>query len=336
MANLQAAPQISIIVPVYNVENYLHQCLDSVIAQTYTDWECLLVDDGSTDKSGRICDKYVQSDGRFKVWHQNNAGSSCARNEGLKHVRGDYVFFLDSDDWIDNNHLSNLIDSAKGSNADLVFCAYYKETTYCTTYCPNKPSGFNSETLINDFLRGNLHAGLWNKLVKRVIIERNSLCFPRYNYYEDMYFSTALMFHVKRIEYCSEATYHYRFNPDSMTFSNDYEKRIRMYKEFEHNMIDMFDTFNLWKNKEMVNNLYYIVNYNKIRLFDIPYTNQIKNILVSSFPDSIKHFRIKGRTSFLNYLALKYNMPFFRKMSRLLTSCKVYVTMICCSAKDIR
>lgn len=316
------SPKISIIVPIYNVENYLRQCLDSIIEQTYTDWECILVDDGSTDCSGRISDEYVQSDRRFKVWHQDNSGSSCARNEGLKHVIGEYVFFLDSDDWIDNNHLRNLIDRVMISSADLVFSAYFEETITRAIYFPNKPSGFNSETLICDTLRGILHAGLWNKLIKRSIIEKYRLRFPKYNYYEDMYFSVSLMFHVKRVEYCSEATYHYRVNPNSLSHSSIYKKRIGMYREFEHNMSDMFDNLNLWRNNEMVDNLYRIVNNNKLRLLDIPLTNQVKRILETSFPDSIKHFKMKGSISFFNYLALRYNMPFFRKVSRFLIACK--------------
>ena len=94
-------PKISIIVPVYKVEKYLNRCLDSIIAQTFSAWECILVDDGSPDKSGIICDEYVARDSRFVVIHQENAGVSFARNAGLDIAQGEYICFVDSDDWVE-------------------------------------------------------------------------------------------------------------------------------------------------------------------------------------------------------------------------------------------
>ena len=94
-------PKISIIVPVYKVEKYLHRCLDSIVNQTFTDWECILIDDGSPDNSGIICDEYAQMDRRFKVIHQENKGVSAARNAGLDVAKGEWIGFVDSDDWIE-------------------------------------------------------------------------------------------------------------------------------------------------------------------------------------------------------------------------------------------
>ena len=106
-------PKVSIIVPVYNVEPYLRQCLDSILAQTFTDWECILVDDGSKDGSGAICDEYAEKDSRFRVVHQENKGSSAARNEGLSLSKGIYLSFIDSDDWVENNYLERLLEIAE-------------------------------------------------------------------------------------------------------------------------------------------------------------------------------------------------------------------------------
>lgn len=97
-------PKISIIVPVYKVEKYLHRCLDSIVAQTFTDWECILVDDGSPDGSGKICDEYAEKDGRFKVFHQENQGVSAARNKGLDNAKGEWIGFVDSDDWVSKEY----------------------------------------------------------------------------------------------------------------------------------------------------------------------------------------------------------------------------------------
>ena len=97
-------PKISIIVPVYKVEIYLRRCLDSIVAQTFTDWECILVDDGSPDNSGKICDEYAEKDNRFRVFHQANAGVSAARNKGLDEAKGEWIGFVDSDDWMTSDY----------------------------------------------------------------------------------------------------------------------------------------------------------------------------------------------------------------------------------------
>lgn len=100
--------KISVIVPVYNVEKYLSRCIDSILSQTFTDFELLLVDDGSTDKSGEICDEYAKTDARIKVFHTENRGVSAARNLGIKEASADWISFVDSDDWVEDKYLSDL------------------------------------------------------------------------------------------------------------------------------------------------------------------------------------------------------------------------------------
>lgn len=118
-------PKISIIVPVYNVEKYLPRCLDSIIGQTFKDWECLVIDDGSTDTSGTICDEYAIEDDRIKVFHRNNSGVSSSRNYGLDMANGEYIIFIDSDDyWIDSDSLDNLISQIRDN--DVVRGEYIK------------------------------------------------------------------------------------------------------------------------------------------------------------------------------------------------------------------
>ena len=98
-------PKISVIVPVYNTEKYLHRCIDSILAQTFTDFELLLIDDGSKDNSGAICDEYAAKDSRVRVFHKENGGVSSARNLGLDNVRGEWVTFVDSDDWVEKEYI---------------------------------------------------------------------------------------------------------------------------------------------------------------------------------------------------------------------------------------
>ena len=117
-------PIISIIVPVYKVEQYLRRCLDSVQNQIFTDWECILIDDGSPDNSGQICDEYAQKDERFRVIHQENAGVSAARNAGLDSAKGEWIGFVDSDDWIEPEMYQFLYTNAIDKKADVIICGY--------------------------------------------------------------------------------------------------------------------------------------------------------------------------------------------------------------------
>lgn len=113
-------PKISVIIPVYNVEKYLHRCIDSILAQTFTDFELLLIDDGSKDNSGKICDEYAEKDKRIRVFHKENGGASIARNVGIEYCIGEYIIFVDSDDYISANYLGDLIESVSSSHISLV------------------------------------------------------------------------------------------------------------------------------------------------------------------------------------------------------------------------
>ena len=117
-------PKISIIIPVYKVEEYLNRCLDSIIIQTFTDWECILIDDGTPDISGKICDEYVSKDNRFIVIHQENAGVSAARNAGLDIARGEYITFVDSDDWVEPNFLEEQYKDIVSDDYDVCICGF--------------------------------------------------------------------------------------------------------------------------------------------------------------------------------------------------------------------
>lgn len=117
-------PFVSIIVPSYNIESYVGQCIESIIAQTYQDWELLLVNDGSTDRTGRICDEYAENDGRIRVLHKKNGGLVSARKAGLREARGEYIFYLDGDDWVTPDALETLCTCAKRENADIVIADY--------------------------------------------------------------------------------------------------------------------------------------------------------------------------------------------------------------------
>jgi glycosyltransferase involved in cell wall biosynthesis len=117
-------PKISIIIPVYNVEKYIQKCINSVFLQTFADFECILIDDGSSDNSGKICDEYAKKDERIKVIHQKNGGASCARNAGLDVAQGEWITFIDGDDWADENYLEQMYNNAINNNCDLSLIGY--------------------------------------------------------------------------------------------------------------------------------------------------------------------------------------------------------------------
>ena len=122
-----SSPKINIIVPVYNVEKYIRRCLDSIAAQTFTDWECILVDDGSPDGSGAICDEYARKYARIKVIHKENGGVSSARNIALGRISGKWLAFVDSDDWIDLDYCEKLYNSAEECNVNIAAASMVRE-----------------------------------------------------------------------------------------------------------------------------------------------------------------------------------------------------------------
>ena len=174
-------PIVSIIIPVYNVEKYLNQCLESVLHQSFPDWECFIVDDGSTDRSGTICDAWAQVDSRFKVIHKSNEGVSSARNFVLNSATGKYISFIDSDDWVDEDYLSDMLNSIDPSTGLVVSGLDYEDSRNPRSLFPP------SEILINFLGKGdssdwipyiNLLYGPCVKLYRKSIISRYGLFFP--------------------------------------------------------------------------------------------------------------------------------------------------------------
>ena len=135
--------KISIIIPIYNSEKYLTHCLDSILKQTYQDFEVILVNDGSTDNSAKICDNYTITDARFKVIHKQNQGVSIARNTGISYAKGEYISFIDSDDWIENDYLKNMINVADSSSDIIISGAICDYTDKQSKKLSVKDNNFN-------------------------------------------------------------------------------------------------------------------------------------------------------------------------------------------------
>ena len=218
--------KISIIIPVYNTEQYLVECIESIIKQNYDDYEIILVNDGSKDNSGLICDSYAKQYKNIKVIHKNNGGLSDARNEGLKLAKGEYVLFIDSDDYIYPNSLKKISKILNESNeVDLVFLEALK-------FYPNG----KIETLNNGLKRENISlksheevlqflcslskfpASAWSKIVKRELIIKNNLYFEKDLISEDVDWTLNLLIYAEKFDYCGDNYYCYRQNRlDSIT-----------------------------------------------------------------------------------------------------------------------
>ena len=182
---MTSTPVVSIIVPVYNTENFLHRCIDSILAQTYTDFELLLIDDGSKDASGRICDEYVAKDERIRVFHKENGGVSSARNLGLDHVQGEWITFVDADDYIEENFLKSFEGNL---DADLVV-GNMEEKGPRGNLLENIPAGYYQS--LRKVLNGNLNKlafqAPWGKLFRKNLVD--SIRFDeRMTTGEDFYF----------------------------------------------------------------------------------------------------------------------------------------------------
>lgn len=218
---------ISVIIPVYNVEKYLHECVDSVLKQTYKNLEIILVDDGSIDSSGKICDEYAEKDSRITVIHQKNSGLSLARNKGLSESAGKYVYFLDSDDYIIENTLQNLTDIAEKDNSDIVFfdAVSFADTddfevkqNYIRKNKYKTDTGYNILTLMTE--NGEYHSAVPLLFFKKSFLSDNEISFIPNILYEDMVFTYQTLCKASVVSQCTEAFYHRRYRKNSIMTSS--------------------------------------------------------------------------------------------------------------------
>lgn len=216
---------VSIVVPVYNVEEYLMRCVDSLTAQTYKNIEIILVDDGSTDKSGDICDYYEREDMRVRVLHQNNGGQSKARNEALKIARGDYYCFIDSDDYVPCDYVEKLYNLLKDNDADLSMCEFTMFTGERADGAFDNPKEsvvkeYDNVELIKNMhtISGELYVVMWGKLFKKELV--TGIQFPEGRICEDLAVLYKMYDRVKKAVYCNDIMYYYyRNNKNSSTYN---------------------------------------------------------------------------------------------------------------------
>lgn len=299
-------PKISIIVPVYNVEKYLRRCLDSIVAQTFTDWECICVDDGSPDNSGKILDEYAVKDKRFVIIHKENGGVSSARNAGLDIARGEYVTFCDSDDWVEADWLLVQYTDIVSEDFDVCICGFYgkgKQKRKVLNQIAAKTSIFAQNGIGGySFLR---------------LIRRKNIDIVRYDtsiaYLEDSEFFYRLFDNCDKILWTNKPLYHYENNPESVTrvcsisraavtgvtileklFVNEKEKKIRNNLNFQRKSLRLYLC------------TLYLIGSNDC--YDVIY-NEYKESLRKTFFSFFIDFRLKIKQKIVLFLICFYKYP---------------------------
>lgn len=258
--------KITVIMPVYNVENYIGKCIESLQAQTLTQWELIAVDDGSPDNSGAICEAYALTDKRITVIHKENGGAPSARNTAIPKASGEYLYFMDSDDWAEPTMLEDMYNEAQKHSAQLVVAGFYIDTYYSDTeYYTQKQSLptkiFDSQRSFREYAHNMFDKNLlytpWNKLYERKYIIENNIRFSN-TFWDDFPFNLDVVRDVERVVLLEKAYYHFmRARSDSETAK--YRSDMYLKREEEHTW--MQELYEHWQvstdeSREMLNRRY--------------------------------------------------------------------------------
>lgn len=273
---------ISIIIPIYNVEKYLNKCIDSILNQTYSDLEIILVDDGSTDKSSEICEYYKEIDNRIRVIHKKNGGLSEARNVGIDIAKGEYIAFLDSDDWADENLYKRLYQLSQKYSSDISMCSFKwvqnekevlnkidEEIVYSNLEALNKIYDKNYTNIIV----------AWNKLYHRKLFD--NLRYPVGKIHEDEFLTPILIHRANKISITNKELIYYRQNSNSITNSKFSVKRLdyiyaleNRLNYFNQNSLEKLYKKGVWLLMDNIIRFYYIIKNS-----DIPEKKQLMKML---------------------------------------------------------
>ncbi len=266
-------PFLSVIVPIYKVEPYLRQCLDSILGQTFRDMEIILVDDGSPDGCPEICDSYAEMDARVKVIHKKNGGLVSARKEGVRRSTGQYITFVDGDDWIDCGMYQAMMERIRENNADILTTDYYYDGGHPVRYTAAVPEGLYRGKRLEKLQKRMIYSGrfylpgvypsVWNKWYRREILIPNLFTVnENISWGEDMACTYTCMLDARCVEiYKSQCFYHYRIRPEAMTkvFDPDYFRKFR----------NLYDCLDICFAGKMQENLVEQLTYHKIYVMTV-------------------------------------------------------------------
>lgn len=243
-------PKVSVVVPVYNVENYIKQCIQSIVHQTYRELEIILIDDGSADNSGKYCDQESQKDNRIKVFHKENGGLSSARNKGTENACGEFIVYLDGDDYLEQNAIEKLMQAQEEFGADVVVGNYaytYDDHEDLADAFKFDLKPLNAREAVGLLTEGKIQTFAWGKLIKTDIAKM--VHFPEGKLFED-HFWTHLIFHKSHCIVCIEnVVVHYRQRNTSISYTYNlshldivegWKSRIRFLENEYPNLVDKY------------------------------------------------------------------------------------------------
>lgn len=304
--------KLSIIVPIFNVEKYLPKCLDSILNQTFEDFEVICIDDGSTDSSLEILTEHSQEDRRVKIISQKNKGPSVARNNGLKVASGEYICFVDGDDWIEPNTLELVIENFKD---DIDIVCYGANIVTDGNVDMNKVQNakiyqeikYFGEVCLNDHLIANMTVNIWNKIFRKSIIKQNQILFPEGIIHEDNAFFHKYILLCKKAYFINEYLYNYTQREVSLTTE---ETNINQNYKALDRMCAFYDIYVFLKNKDITNKHIDLLMYlfQLFLFFDYNYCKETdKNILLNKASEIANAMNEKELTNngFLNTLRAK-------------------------------
>lgn len=251
---MQSSPLLSVIVPVYNVENYLTKCLDSILAQDFSDYEIILVDDGSTDSSGMICDQYAAANPSLQCIHKPNGGLPSARKSGYEACRGQYVTFVDSDDWIAPDMYSKMCQAIHDTQADIILCNHTSVMPGGEEICsvPFLPGFYDKDRLEKEIYPFMIYSGiyfkygispnLWNKIFRRELLQKHLFHVPNDVIVgEDALAAYSCILEASSVFLLDDALYYYRSNADSLSRRAVPVKRLQENQKMFHTLQNVID-----------------------------------------------------------------------------------------------
>lgn len=300
--------KISIIAPVYQVEKYIGQCIESVINQTFKNFELILIDDGSKDKSGNICDEYAKRDKRIHVVHTENKGAASARNRGLDLATGKYIAFVDGDDYLAENMLDKLYKVITQENCDVVVCDFLNlhanpDKDFSLQLSDSKVSGREILSHLKNQKNYGVWTIVWNKLYKKEILK--DLRFPEGKYFEDEIFSDQLYLRCNEVQVISDVLYYHRV----LETSTMNTQKIRNY-------LDLIDAFQLRINLYLENRLPDDEVYKVLIYMLEPYTKCAKADFMGNDKEKLKQAKRFIRKS--SRILIKKRLSFIKKCSLIL------------------
>lgn len=281
---MMKSPKISISIPIYNVAQYLRKCLETIINQTLKDIEIILVDDGSTDSSGQICDEYAKKDSRIIVIHKENGGLASARQAAIDIAKGSFFCACDADDWAELDMYEQLYNKAVETGADIVMCDYYIEYEDGRTISKHfKGFNDNEKLYVGDALKGKVPPMFWNKIYKREIFQKNNIYWEQgIDLGEDFLISLKIFQSPKTISHVQTPLYHYRRLINSSSYTNNVSFKTFKQNVFIRNWIK--ENIDNNKYQERIFQLWINSAYTGLRVKDKMDISYYRKIVMKNLP----------------------------------------------------